>query len=31
VLEGGRGNTTTKLRFRLDPVDLFAFVGGPSR
>lgn len=29
ILEGGRGNTTTKLRFRLEPVPLFAFVGRP--
>jgi len=29
VFEGGRGNATTKLRFRLEPVPLFAFVGRP--
>jgi predicted N-acyltransferase len=29
VLEAGRGNATTKLRFRLEPVPLFAFVGRP--
>jgi hypothetical protein len=29
VLEGGRGNATTKQRFRLEPVPLFAFVGRP--
>lgn len=29
VFEGGRGNTTTKLRFRLEPIPLFAFVGRP--
>jgi predicted N-acyltransferase len=27
VIEAGRGNATTKQRFRLDPVPLFAFVG----
>jgi predicted N-acyltransferase len=29
VLEGGRGNATTKLHFRLEPIPLFAFVGRP--
>lgn len=29
VFEGGRGNPTTKLRFRLEPIPLFAFVGRP--
>jgi predicted N-acyltransferase len=29
VFEAGRGNTATKLRFRLEPVPLFAFVGRP--
>ena len=27
VFEAGRGNPTTKLRFRLEPIELFAFVG----
>jgi predicted N-acyltransferase len=27
VLEGGRGNPATKLKYRLNPVDLMAFVG----
>lgn len=27
VLEAGRGNATAKLRFRLEPVPLFAFIG----
>jgi hypothetical protein len=27
VLEGGRGNAVTKLRFRLTPVELMAFIG----
>ncbi len=29
VLEGGRGNAATKLRFRLTPVELMAFIGTP--
>jgi predicted N-acyltransferase len=29
VFEAGRGNATTKLRFRLEPIPLFAFVGRP--
>jgi len=29
VLEGGRGNPVTKLRFRLTPVELMAFIGTP--
>jgi hypothetical protein len=29
VLEAGRGNAAAKLRFRLQPVPLFAFVGQP--
>jgi hypothetical protein len=29
VLEAGRGNAATKLRFRLEPIPLFAFVGRP--
>ncbi len=29
VLEGGRGNPATKLKYRLNPVDLMAFVGTP--
>jgi predicted N-acyltransferase len=29
VFEAGRGNAAAKVRFRLDPVPLFAFVGQP--